>query len=150
MYPAMTRNSEIPSASRNRRSAFTLFEMLIVIALIALLAGVAIVNVDKIFGGASTDVASLFINTTAKTALLTYRTHMGNYPSTAEGLKALLTAPDGAAQRWRGPYLEKPPLDPWKHEYYYRFPGTHNPDRYDIYSAGPDGKEGTEDDIGNW
>lgn len=51
--------------------------------------------------------------------------------------------------KWRGPYLDKLPEDPWSYAYVYHFPGRHNTD-YDLLSVGPDGKEGTADDIGNW
>ena len=78
---------------------------------------------------------------------------MGDYPSTAEGLAALIAAPADKADRWHGPYVEnnkKLPLDPWKHDYKYAYPGTHNKDGYDLWSTGPDGVDGTPDDIGNW
>lgn len=138
---------------RRRRAAFTLFEMLIVIALIALLAGVAITNVDKIFGQNQVQIAQIFVSDTMKAPLTSYRIHMGSYPTTAQGLQALLTAPDGASDRWKGPYLDtsgnKLPVDPWQHPYQYRYPGTKNPEKYDLYSYGPDGVE-SGDDIGNW
>ncbi len=53
---------------------------------------------------------------------------------------------------WHGPYFDPPqiPIDPWGDKYIYEFPGKHNPDSYDLMSAGPDGKTGTDDDIGNW
>jgi len=54
-------------------------------------------------------------------------------------------------QRWTGPYLERAPgPDPWGNAYRYKNPGKHNPDSVDIFSIGPDGQQGTEDDIGNW
>ncbi|MCX5676286.1 MAG: type II secretion system major pseudopilin GspG [Planctomycetota bacterium] len=74
----------------------------------------------------------------------------GRLPSTEEGLRALLDQPS-VATGWKGPYLKRgTPKDPWANLYLYRCPGQHNPNRYDLYSFGLDGLEGTEDDIGNW
>jgi general secretion pathway protein G len=113
-------------------------------------------NADKILGGSQASVASIFVNDTLKTSLVRYRIDLGDYPSTAEGLEALATAPAARAERWKGPYIEakgnKLPLDPWGEPYQYRYPGTHNKATggYDLFSKGPDKVEGTEDDIGNW
>ncbi|MBL4574710.1 MAG: type II secretion system major pseudopilin GspG [Opitutaceae bacterium] len=139
--------------SPNRRSAFTLVEMLLVIALIAILAGVAISNVDKIFGGNQESVARIFVTQSMKAPLASYRFGMGSYPSTAQGIQALITAPSGKAGRWKGPYIDvtgnKVPEDPWQNPYQYRYPGTRNTGGYDLYSWGPDEVE-SDDDIGNW
>ena len=137
---------------RAARAGFTLLEILVVLAIIGLLASLAITNVDKIFGGAQVSTAQLFVRESMKTSLTTYRIAMGDYPSTGEGLQALLTAPSSKADRWHGPYLEgsKVPLDPWTEPYQYAYPGTHNKSSYDLWSKGPDKQSGTEDDIGNW
>ena len=136
------------------RSAFTLLEILVTLAIIGLLAGLAISNSDKIFGQSQEAVAKIFVRDSLKTSLTRYRIDLGDYPSTSEGLGALLTAPSNKAERWRGPYAETPggklPTDPWGEPYRYRFPGTKNKGGYDLYSAGPDKADGTEDDIGNW
>lgn len=140
------------AARRRVTSAFTLLEILVVLAIIGLLAGLAITNVDKIFGGAQSSAAKLFVTQTMKTSLTTYRIHMGNYPSTSEGLQALVSPPASKADKWHGPYIEggKIPLDPWEEPYQYAFPGTRNKDSYDLWSKGPDKQSGTGDDIGNW
>jgi general secretion pathway protein G len=135
-----------------RRAGFTLLEILVVLAIIGLLAGLAITNVDKIFGSAQTSTAKLFVNQTLKAGLNLYRIHTGNFPTTAEGLQALITAPSGKADKWHGPYIEggKIPLDAWNEPYQYEYPGKRNKDSYDLWSKGPDKQSGTGDDIGNW
>lgn len=143
-----------PVTYRSRRAAFTLFEILIAVALMALLAGVAVLNADKIFGQNQEQVAKMFVKQSLEVPLATFKMAMGGYPTTEEGLQALATAPAMNADRWRGPYIKsdggKLPTDPWGTPYFYRYPGTKNSDRYDLWSAGPDRKEGTADDIGNW
>lgn len=129
----------------------TLIEILIVLALIALLAGTVIFNVDKIFGQNQETIARFFVGETLKVPLATYKIHMGSYPTTEEGLQALITAPANRADRWKGSYIESRsvPQDPWGNPYQYRYPGTKNTDRFDLWSWGPDGRE-SADDIGNW
>lgn len=132
--------------------AFTMMELLVVLAILGLLAGLAITNVSGIFGGAQQSTAQIFVKESMKSPLFTYSLHMGGFPSTAEGLQALITAPGDKADRWHGPYVtdSKIPLDPWGEPYQYAFPGTHNKAGYDLWSKGPDKASGTDDDIGNW
>lgn len=94
----------------------------------------------------------IFVHNTMRTAFEAYRHTEGNYPSTREGIEALIAPPGGRADQWRGPYLtvDKVPHDPWGQPYRYAFPGVHNKDGYDLWSDGPDKKTGTADDIGNW
>jgi general secretion pathway protein G len=79
---------------------------------------------------------------------------VGSYPKGEDGLKDLIYRPKEkeAAGKWRGPYLEdeRSLKDPWGNLYRYRCPGKHNTAGYDLWSAGPDGKDGTNDDITNW
>ena len=136
----------------SKRRGFTLIEILVVIAIIALLAGLTIANVGKLFGGSQEDIARLFVTQSMKTPLVTYRFQMGAYPSTDEGLQALFTAPSGKADRWRGPYVADgtkfPILDPWLQPYQYASPGSHNKDSYEPLVEGtPDKADGQ---IGNW
>jgi general secretion pathway protein G len=134
------------------KKAFTLMEILVALAILGMLVAIAVTNVGKIFGGAQTSTAKLFINESLKGPLTTYRIQVGDYPSTAEGLQALIVSPADKTDRWHGPYVEgnKLPADPWGHEYKYAYPGTHNKDSYDLWSTGPNGIDGDADDIGNW
>lgn len=130
---------------------FTLLEILVVLLILGLLAGLAITNVNKIFGGAQVDTTRLFVSQSMKLPLNAYRASMGEFPSTSDGLQALVSAPGSRAERWRGPYIEGSlPLDPWKEPYQYVYPGQRNKGGYDLWSKGPDKQTGTEDDIGNW
>jgi general secretion pathway protein G len=139
------------SVAKRSARAFTLIEILVVLAILGMLAGLAITNFDKIFGGAQEKTAELFVNNTLKVPLRTYQMQVGDFPSTAEGLAALITAPSGKTDRWRGPYIESKtvPLDPWGRPYQYRYPGTKNKSGYDLFSFGPSGVE-DEKSIGNW
>lgn len=127
-------------------------EILVVIAIIGLLVGLAIQKTGNIFGGAQSHTAQIFVQQTLKAPLFTYRMQMGDFPSTADGLQALITAPGAKADRWHGPYIDgnKVPVDPWDEPYQYAYPGTRNKGSYDLWSKGPDKQSGTEDDIGNW
>jgi type II secretion system protein G len=87
-----------------------------------------------------------------RTALDLYQLTVGQYPTTDEGLDALRyqppTVPKGV---WSGPYLKDPvPLDPWGNPYQYVSPGRYNVDSYDLWSLGPDGRDGTADDVLGW
>ena len=80
------------------------------------------------------------------TALYVYQVDYGVYPTTAQGLNALIT-PAAGLKVWHGPYYQAPlPSDPWGHAYVYRSPGA-NGAAFDLFSCGPDGKEGTGDDV---
>lgn len=126
-------------------------EILVVIALIGTLAGIVIANLDSILGGNQEQIAQTFVDNSLDTPLMMYRTNMGGYPTEEQGgLNALLKAPASAEKKWKGPYIKNAPLDPWGTPYQFKSPGTHNPGSYDIWSLGPDKKEGGGDDIGNW
>lgn len=134
---------------RRRKSAFTLIEILVVVVILAILAAVVVPNViGKIAEGrisaAITDITSF------KTALQLYNADTGQYPTSDQGLDALIHNP--GVNGWNKPYLqdlEKIQLDPWGNPYVYKNPSEHGQD-YDIISAGPDGQIGTTDDIQSW
>ncbi len=129
---------------RASRGAFTLIELLVVIVVISILAGLVAPLVFRNVGDAKVSAAKAQLELFAL-ALDQYRLDSDYYPSTAQGLEALRTAPGGepAARNWRGPYLRKPvPPDPWGRPYVYLCPGTVNPASYDLLSYGRDGKAG--------
>ena len=132
-----------------RRAGFTLVELILVITILGILAGVVAVNVKGSTQRAKANATRTQISN-FESALETFEIHMGRYPSADEGLQALVENPDGSAD-WTGPYVKSKtvPKDSWKNDFFYDPDG----DRglyYDLYSAGPDSQEGTEDDIGNW
>ena len=137
---------------RKKNQGFSLIEILIVLALMGLMFGLVIFNSEAIFGGGQKKIAKMFVNNSITVPLMAYRSAVGSYPSTEEGLKALIRPPQGKESRWSGPYLKDSDalLDPWGNEYEYRYPGVHNPNGYDIWSKGPKGQSGDGDDIGNW
>jgi general secretion pathway protein G len=133
--------------TRSRRG-FTLLELIVVIIVLALLAGLV---APQIFGRLS-EARSTTARTQIEllgTALDNYRLDNGAYPTTEQGLSALRERPALAPLplNWRGPYLRKAvPLDPWGRAYLYQSPGVRNPGGYDLSSLGRDGKAGGADE----
>jgi len=127
-----------------QRGGFTLMELLVVIVVISLLAGLVGPLVLRNVGDAKVSAARAQLELFAL-ALDQYRLDNDYYPSTAQGLEALRTQPAGdpAARNWRGPYLRKAvPLDPWGHAYVYACPGARSPGGFDLASYGRDGRSG--------
>lgn len=130
--------------SRSTRRGFTLIEMLVVIVVIAILAGLVGPMVFQNVGDAKVSAAKAQLELFGL-ALDQYRLDNDYYPSTAQGLDALRNQPSGdpAARNWRGPYLKKPvPLDPWGRPYVYKSPGDSSKTGYDLLTLGRDGKVG--------
>jgi general secretion pathway protein G len=127
-------------ARRVRTAGFTLLELLVVIVIIGLLAAYVGPKYFSQLGKSEVTVTRAQIEAFEK-SLDTFRLDVGRYPTTEEGLGALMTAPPTAAAKWNGPYLKKGvPADPWGHAYQYRAPGTKA--EYEIVSLGKDGQPG--------
>jgi len=121
-------------------TGFTLLELLVVIVIIGLLAAYVGPKYFSQLGKSEITVAKAQIASFEK-ALDTYRLDVGRYPTSEEGLVALLAAPASATANWNGPYLKKSiPLDPWGRPYMYRSPGSKSD--YEIVSDGKDGRPG--------
>lgn len=133
-----------------QKAGFTLLEIMLVVTIIALLLSAAIYGLRGNLGFAQDTRVDSDVKSTT-TQLNLYQAMNGFYPSAEQGLKALVTPPDSEPKprQWRQ-LLSKVPIDPWGNAYIYVVPGRHNPDSFDIYSAGPDRKADTADDIGNW
>jgi general secretion pathway protein G len=135
--------------ARNRRGGFSLVEMLLVLVILATLAAIVVPRFAGRSEQAKVTAAQTQI-TSISTALDSFEVDNGFYPPTGEGLSLLINRPDNATN-WRGPYLKQGiPVDPWGNAYIYEFPGRHNTSGYDLSSAGPDGRPGTDDDVRNW
>jgi general secretion pathway protein G len=127
---------------------FTLTELMLVVVIIGILAALVIPKIAGNSERARVTAATADINGGIKSALGQYEVDNGFYP---KSLQDLIVQP-GNAKNWHGPYFDsaKLPVDPWGNPYIYYYPGKHNPSSYDLLSAGPDAKEGTDDDIVNW
>lgn len=132
---------------RRRNSGFTLLEMVIVLGIIAMILGGAIFAMKGITGQAKISQTNADFKS-IQNALDMYKLIGGTYPSTSQGLKALVDKPTSAPKpsRW-SQSMKSEPLDPWKRPYGYKFPGKKKSDEPEIISMGPDGIEGNEDDL---
>jgi general secretion pathway protein G len=145
-----TRNKARRSRQRAARGGFTLIELLLVLVILSVLAAVVVPKFTRRsqqarITGARAEIANLELS------LDMFEIDVGRYPTTEEGLIALIEEPSGVND-WGGSYLKSKdvPLDPWGGEYAYRCPGQHNTEGYDLHSYGPDGQDGGGDDIDNW
>ena len=135
----------------SRSRGFTLIEILVVIVVLGVLAGLVAPNVFRHVFTAKDAAARSQIEMLGA-ALDAYRLDNGRYPTTEQGLAALWREPtiEPRPANWRGPYLRKDvPLDPWNHPYVFRSPGEANPWSYDLLSYGEDGQPGGEGDAGD-
>ena len=141
------RRVEVPPTRAPR--GFTLIELLLVLAILTVLAAVVVPKFTRRSQQARVTAAGLDIGN-IEVGIDMFEVDCGRYPTTEEGIRALLEPPSGATD-WMGPYIKRGvPKDPWGNTYVYRCPGRRNADGYDLHSFGPDGQEGGEDDIDNW
>ncbi len=141
-------------ASQRARSGFTLIELLVTIAIIATLAAIVAPSLFGNIGEARRGTAKSQIQILSL-ALDAYRLDNDSFPTTEQGLEALRSVPAAdPPPNWKGPYLRQlVPLDPWGRAYVYASPGLSNPNAYDLYTLGKDGKpggDGEDADITSW
>ncbi len=131
------------------KKAFTLIELLLVVIIIGALSAMAVPKLYSRFVKAREKIARSSIDGGLATALKLFQVDVGRFPTTEEGLNALIAKP-GSLKSWQGPYLEKKSqlIDPWGNAYRYERPGSHGLE-YDLFSLGPDAIQ-SQDDIGNW
>ncbi|MBA3485039.1 MAG: type II secretion system major pseudopilin GspG [Pirellulales bacterium] len=129
--------------------AFTLVEVLLVLIILVIIGSIVVPNLFGVKDKADIDAAKAQVNA-LKSAMNMYRLDQNKYPAS---IKDLVEKPSdiAMAEKWRGPYLESAiKADPWGNEYQYLAQGKQNANGYDLWSNGPDGQNGSDDDIGNW
>ncbi|AUX73661.1 type II secretion system major pseudopilin GspG [Erwinia pyrifoliae] len=141
---------EQSSARRRQQSGFTLLEIMVVIVILGILASLVIPSLmgNKDRADRQKAVSDII---TLENSLDMYRLDNSRYPTTAQGLKALVTKPtaEPVPRNYRSDgYVRRLPQDPWGNDYQLVSPGQHGP--VDIFSAGPDGAPQTADDVTNW
>lgn len=137
---------------RHARTGFTLVEIMIVLAILVLLIAMVGPRLLKQQDKADKQITQQAI-ANVESALDFYKVDNRTFPTTEEGITALVSKPSDEARgrNWDGPYLDTEPLDPWGNKLRYEYPPKEGPaDKPLIWSAGQDGKDNTEDDISNW
>lgn len=135
-----------------QRQGFSLVELMIVLAILVLLAGLVLPRLLGQQNKADIKATQTQISS-FKQALQNYAIDVRTYPDTETGLKALVSKPENEqqARKWDGSYIEEVPVDPWGNPYNYEFPPSQGSGDFpNIWSNGPDGESGTDDDIKNW
>jgi general secretion pathway protein G len=129
---------------RKNQRGLTLIEILVVVTILGIIAGIIGINVVGALEDAKIDTCKTQIKN-IQDALELYKIKFGRYPSTAEGLASLEKPPEG-----KKPVMESVPKDPWQNDFIYVAPGQHSPAKFDLSSKGPDGVADSEDDLKNW
>ena len=148
----MTTGHFTERTTTSARRGFTLIELLLVMVILTILAAIVIPRFTRRseqarITAARADIANLEVG------LDSFEVDLGRYPTTEEGLGALVKQPADVADvtQWHGPYIKRNvPKDPWGNPYIYESPGKHNTNDYDLRSYGPNKQEGGDDDIDNW
>jgi len=139
--------------SQTKKYGFTLIEIMLVVIIIGILVAMLVPNIAGRSEQARKTATRTDIESNLSTALDLYKMDIGQYPTTEQGLSALLTQPTASPipTQWNGPYLKKKkvPKDPWGRDYVYVSPGVNNPESYDLSSLGPNGVE-DNNAITNW
>jgi general secretion pathway protein G len=127
---------------------FTLLEIMVVLLIIGLLLAVVAGGINGFQASAEIQASSAKVQS-IQAQLTSFKSLAGQYPTSAQGLMALHKNP--GVKRWTQMVKDEADLkDPWGNSFLYRYPGTHNPASYDVWSYGTDRQDGTDDDIGNW
>ncbi len=136
---------------RSLRQAFTILELLLVLAILAVLAGIVASRFTGQSQAAKVKAAKTQLGS-LNLSLNRFEIDVKRFPTSSEGLRVLVEKPSDGAKDWLGPYLDGNtiPLDQWGNAWNYRVPGQHRQDGFDLWSNGPDGREGGGDDIANW
>jgi general secretion pathway protein G len=144
------RHRGVRNAAWLSHQAFTLIEIMLVVIIIGALAAMVVPRLTGRSEQAKKAIAKADIDSLLATALKLYELDNGNFPTSSQGLDALITKPSSSPipENWNGPYVEKKPIDPWGNPYNYVSPGNHRLD-YDLFSKGKDSNN-EKDDIVNW
>jgi len=139
--------------SSNCEKGFSLIEILLVVIIMGTLAAMVVPRLTGRSEQARNAAAKADIDVNIPTALKLYELDNGFFPTTSQGMQALLNKSNTMPipQNWNGPYIEKLPIDPWGRPYQYRSPGDHRPHDYDLWSLGKNSKDDVaDDDVVNW
>lgn len=147
----MNRTMKSHNRKTRSRAAFTLMEVLLVLAILGVIAAMVVPQLVGRQEQASIDATQVSIKGIEQALKLYSLDHGGSYPTTNDGLQSLVTAPSNDT-KWKGPYLEELPKDAWGKPFSYQYPPQHNTaaKKPDIWSSGIDQSNNTADDITNW
>jgi general secretion pathway protein G len=128
---------------------FTLMEMMLVLAVIAMIVGVTVSFLSTTQSDVKYPEAKMKLNLLG-TKLVAFQTISDRLPTQSEGLDALVNKPAGFSKPWQSTLYAEDLIDPWGKPFQYRNPAKRSKSAFDLFSMGPDGTENTQDDVGNW